>query len=165
MAPVRGKKAPPKRRFSGVLYRIVHNRCVDVPPDVTKAVGSTGRIPVRAEVLGDSFESTLVPRGSGLHRLFIPADVCRRHGFESGDTVPVAIRRMEASTGPAEVPREILAAASKAPDAIAAYARLTPADRRQVAKYLESARSPETRARRVARIVRLLVTKAPPGKA
>lgn len=158
----RDRKAPAKPgRFSGALYRIAHNRCVDVPAEVSAAIGTKGRIPVRAEVLGDSFESTLVPRGGGLHRLFIPAEICRRHGFEWGDAVPVLLRKAKAVAGRAEAPPELRAAASKTPEAIAAYARLSPSDRRQITKYFASARSPETRKARAARVARLLVTRAP----
>jgi len=85
-------------RFTTTPGLIAHNRCVEVPAATSSALGGGTRIPVSASVLGSSFESTLTARGRGLHRLFIPASVCRAHGFEPGDDVPVTLARASRPT-------------------------------------------------------------------
>jgi len=145
--------------FSAELGRVSHNRCVDVPAEVSAALGTGKRIPVEARVLGTSFLSTLVPRGAGLHRLFIPAEVCRAHGFEAGDRVPVRLRAAP-KPEPDPIAGEIREASDGDPEVLLAYARVTPADRRQIARWLASARSEDTRVRRLRLIVERLRERA-----
>ncbi len=145
-------------KFLAELGRITQNRCVDVPSEISAALGK-GKIPVRASVLGIAFESTLVPRGPGLHRLFIPSQVWRTRGIDVGDRIQVEVKKAPARPV-GRVPPELLEAAAGDPLVPAEYARLSPADRRQIAKRLGSARSPETRRRLLGRIAALLAARA-----
>ena len=141
-------------RFTATLGLIAHNRCVEVPAATSLALGGGTRIPVSASVLGSSFQSTLTARNRGLHRLFIPASVCRAHGFEPGDDVPVTLARASRPTPDPLLPE--LSAASTDPDVIAKYLAASPADRRQAVKWLSSAKTPETRAGRLQELVKRL---------
>ncbi|HYM62421.1 MAG TPA: YdeI/OmpD-associated family protein [Thermoanaerobaculia bacterium] len=141
--------------FQATLGRITQNRCVDVPAEISAALGGGGRIAVSASVLGTSFESTLVSRGGGMHRLFIPSQVWRAHGLETGDRFPVELRIALAPEA-IVLPDDLSAVAPDDPSIAEAYARITPADRRQIAKYLDSARTAETRAWRAIEMVKRL---------
>ena len=136
-----------------MLGRVTQNRCVDVPAGISKALGRR-RIPVRADVLGTPFESTLVPRREGLHRLFIPSLVWRAHGLDLGDTLPVVLR--VAAPAPPHAPKELVEAAGGDPVVLGEYARITPADRRQITRRLDAARSPEARRRLLEHVAALL---------
>lgn len=114
---------------------------------------------MRASVLGIEFESTLVSRGSGLHRLFIPSQVWRALGIDVGDRILVEVQRA-ARPRAARIPPELLEAAAGDPLVPAEYSRLSPADKRQIARRLDSTRSPEARRRLLGRIASLLAARA-----
>ncbi|MBK5257274.1 MAG: DUF1905 domain-containing protein [Vicinamibacteria bacterium] len=143
-------------RFESVLRAITTNRCVEVPAGVGRALGLERRAPVRARVLGIEFDSTLLPSRAGGHRIFVPSTVWKTRGVAVGDAIPVEVWRI--SEPPVILPAELAPFARSTPALAAAYARITPADRRQIAKYFGSAHSAETLRRRAAEIARRLLS-------
>ena len=152
-------------RFTAVLGRVGVIRCVDVPAEVSERLArraeppASTRIAVDADVLGATFTTTLVPRGGGLHRLFVPAAVCREAGFSPGDEIPVVVR-LAGAPGPDPILPLLERVCRGDPDVLMAYSRLSPSDRRQIARYIDSAKSPDTRARRLETIVSRLRERA-----
>lgn len=72
---------PKQHRFVGTLHKLVINRCVDVPEEISRALGSKGYIPVIANVQGLVVRTTLVPAGNARHRLYLG----RKHSQEARD--------------------------------------------------------------------------------
>ncbi len=142
-------------RFESLLRAITTNRCVDVPAVVGRALGIDRRAPVRARILGIEFDSTLLPSRDGGHRLFVPSSVWKTRGIAVGDALPVEVWRVPES--PVILPPELAPFARSTPAVAAAYDRITPADRRQIAKYLQAARSVEALQRRAAEIAKRLL--------
>lgn len=151
-------------RFEAVLRAIATNRYVDVSSSVGAALGIAGRAPVKARVLGLQFDSTLLPSRTGGHRLFVPSAVWKTRGVAVGDTVLVEVWRV--AVPPIVLPPELRPFAKATPAVASAYGRITPADRRQIARYFDSARSEETLRRRAAEIARRLLSPRPrrPGR-
>ena len=142
-------------RFTARLYRQGILRCLDVPGRVSEHLG-VGHVAVSGTVEGMSFQSTLAPRGDGLHRLFVHSRIFKARGVDSGDLVEV---ELEYDPEPeAAVPPELADALAGAPESEENFHALTPARRREVIRYVESAKRDETRARRVAEIVGRLLT-------
>ena len=146
----------PAYHFQARIERRGIQRCVEVPGRISQALGERGPIPVRGQVHGIRFQSTLTPRGDGLHRLFIHSRIYKQLGVDSGDLVEV---RLERDPDPeAKVPEELARALDAHPESKQNFQRLTAARRREVIGYLQAARRPETRARRVDEIVARLLT-------
>lgn len=156
MSPVRGEW------FESVLRAITTNRYVDVTAEIGHSLGIDGRTPVRARVLGVEFDTTLLPSRAGGYRLFVPSVVWKSRGVAVGDAIPVELWRVNES--PVILPPELVSFAQANPSVAAAYHRITPADRRQIARYFESARSVETRQRRAAAIARRILSPRRPAK-
>ncbi|MBI4420375.1 MAG: DUF1905 domain-containing protein [Gemmatimonadetes bacterium] len=134
--------------FSATLYQVGVNRCVDVPPWVSDALGGGLRITVRGRIESVPFRSTLVPRGGGCHRLFVHSRVWRPRALASGTILRVEMDRDSAPVEP-EVPRDFLEALAQRPIAQRVFAAVTPATRREIVRWLASARRTETRERRI----------------
>lgn len=162
-----GADVPGEQRFPAALYRLGPNYCVDVPKRVSAALGGERRIEVVGRVRlaaepGAAREartategrvrSALVPRGGGLHRLFLDGAARNAAGATVGDRVQLVIRRDDE---PRELP--VPPELSRALDGVAggreAFAEIPEATRASMLTFLEQAKGAETRARRVERIV------------
>ena len=134
-------------------------RCVNVPRKVTAALGGRGqeRIPVRGWIEDLAFRSTLTPRGGGQHRLVVHSSIWRPLQLDAGDSVTVSLFRDEAPEK-FPVPVELADALAGDPEASRIYHQQTPALRRQIANFIAAAKRPETREKRIARLLERLRT-------
>jgi bacteriocin resistance YdeI/OmpD-like protein/uncharacterized protein DUF1905 len=144
--------------FSATLYKIGINRCVDVPEEISRALGGERSIPVVVTVNGRSVRTTLLPGSGGAHRLFVNTELRRAAGADAGQRIWIAVR---ADRSPREiaVPSDLAAALRRSPQAKRAFAQITPALRREFLRSVLAARTPETRAGRIARGLKTLIAR------
>jgi hypothetical protein len=137
----------------GVLRSIV------VPAEVVSALGGAARIPVIARYAGETIKSTLVPAGGPKRRLVLQMDLLRPAKLDAGDTIEVALA---ADTGPRRpmLPPDLQRALQFRPAAAAELDRESPSTWRMVIGALESSRTPETRQRRLEKIIEHLAENA-----
>src|SRR5262249_5593807 len=148
--------------FAAKIYKLWLIRFVDVPKEISAALGkSKERIPVCGTVEGLPLRTTLVPSGNGRHRLAIHGDIYRKLRVDAGAVVEVCL---EFDDGPREpiLPPSLVAALKFSKVAAREFRAMSTALRRQIVRYLTSAKSQSTIERRVAKfIVRL--EKDPPS--
>lgn len=128
---------------------------VTVPLDVEAAFGST-RPPVRATFDGVAYRGRLVRMGGPDHLLIVRKDIRERIGKGPGDPMTVTV-------APDTEPRTVavpadLAAALAAAGARPAFDALSYTRRKEDVEWVEAAKRPATRARRVAGTVRRVGT-------
>ena len=144
------------RVFSGKIYKVGIIRYVDVPVDVSQAIGEgESHVPVAGEVQGVPVRTTMVSRGSGGYRLAIHGDIRKKLRADAGAVIEVAIQRDQESREPV-LPPALVLALRNAPRAQAEFRSMTTALRRQVVRYLTSVKQQSTLERRVAVMVRRL---------
>jgi hypothetical protein len=142
--------------FSGKIYKLGIIRYVDVPVDVSQAIGEgESCVPVAGEVEGVPLRTTMVSRGNGCYRLAIHGDVRKKLRLDAGAVIEVAIQRDEDPREPV-LPPALVLALRNAPRAQAEFRSMTTALRRQVVRYLTSVKQQSTLERRVAAMVRRL---------
>jgi Bacteriocin-protection, YdeI or OmpD-Associated/Domain of unknown function (DUF1905) len=142
--------------FSGRIYKVGLIRFVDVPADISRAIGDRSpHVAVRGEAERIPFRSTLVSRGKGCYRLAIHGDIRKKLRVDAGAVVEIAIERDEESREPV-LPPALVLALRNAPKAQAVFRAMTTALRRQIVRYLTSVRQQATLERRVAKLVRTL---------
>jgi hypothetical protein len=148
--------------FSAKIYKVGIIRFVDVPADVSRAIGSqAAHVPVRGEVDGLPLQSTLVSRGKGCYRLAIHGDIRKKLRVDAGAVVEIAIERDEEPREP-PLPPVLVLALRNSPKAQAVFRQMTTALRRQVVRYLVSVKQQNTLERRVAKLIRILEQRARP---
>ena len=149
-APAPARDAP--RPFTAAIYRLGANYCVDAPPRVSRAFGARGYISVVATANAFEFRTTLVPRGGGLHRLFLNGDVRAAAGVGEGDRVAVSLT-LDAE--PREVPlaKDVSAALRALPGATDVFRGFTRRQRISMLDFIENAKGAETRSRRIERLI------------
>ncbi len=145
----------PLHRFVAVIYRIGVLRCVSVPEEVAGRFPPGRAVPVVATVGGITKRTTLIPSGAGSFRLYIDGAMRKAAGVDAGDPVGVALRPDRGSRE-LPVPEDFSRALSRSADARREFAASTRAMRREVLRYIEHAKSPETRARHIDYCLRVL---------
>ena len=141
-------------RFSATVQSRGANPFVDVPGRARNELlpfAQTGRIRVTGRLNGAEFNATLMPVKPGGHILYVPGGLRAATGVKVGDTVTVDIEPLGAQriVPPADLARALDGAAGAADT----WDLLPASHRRELTRYLEDARTPATRARRVAQVV------------
>ena len=142
--------------FSGRVYKVGLIRYVDVPSEISRALGEGAtHVPVEGEVEGTPLRSTLVSRGKGSYRLAIHGDIRKKLRIDAGAVVEVLLCRDEASREPV-LPPAMTLALRHSPKAQAEFRRMTTALRRQIVRYVTQVKQESTLERRVAGLMRSL---------
>ena len=139
--------------YRTAMHLVGRNTGIPVPPEVLESLGGGRRPAVAVVVNGYRYSSTVGSMGGAA---LIPFSAERRaeSGIAGGDELTVSL---ELDAAPRETPvPDDLAAALAAADVRAAFDALAPSRRKAHVTSVESAKAPETRARRVAAVVESL---------
>jgi hypothetical protein len=125
-----------------------------VPPEVVEALGAGRRPPVRVTIRGHTYRSTVAVMG-GRNLLGVSAENRSAAGVAAGDELDV---HLELDTLPREVsvPPELAQALAGDAKARAFFDGLSPGQKQWHTQSVESAKTDETRSRRVAKSVEML---------
>lgn len=144
-------------RFRARVFIAGINPYVDVPARVSRAFAPHargGRVRVECTLKGVSMQATLVPVKGGRHRLYLHGGMRAAAGVVVGDTVSFSLR---ASGDEVPVPADL---ARGLGSARAAFDALGAARRRELVRFIEAARTPALRERRIVETVDHLAGRA-----
>jgi len=145
--------------FHARLYKLGVNRAIDVPAQVSKSLGGAGYIPVQGWIAGIPITSTLVPRGNGRHRLFVHSRIWNRLKIDKGDFVEVLLTHGEPPKEP-PIPEDLALALQMTKGASQAFRQVTSALRREFINWIQAAKQPETRAKRIRKGLPVVIARA-----
>jgi len=130
---------------------------IEVPVDVVETLGGGKRPPVTVTVGGHTYRTTVAPMG-GRYMIPLSAENRAASGLSAGDEVDVEITL---DTAPREMkaPDDLAEALRASPEAEAFFESLSFSHKRSYVDWIVSAKKDETRQRRVAQAVELLLTK------
>jgi hypothetical protein len=140
------------REFSAKIFKVGINPCVDAPEEISRAFGKRGYIPVRGTLNGHPVRANLIPIGGGRHRLFLNAEMRKGAKADTGDTVRVALE-IDTESRELAMPDDLAEALQAAKGAAEAFEATTPSRRKELLTMLLHTKLPETRRRRIERIV------------
>ncbi len=147
------------QEFSAVVERLPGDELWTVlvmPFDAEQVFGTKGSVRVRGTINGVPFRRSIHPRDDGRHFIMLNKEMRKAAGMVVGEPVHVVL---EQDTGErtVDVPPD-LANALAADAAIGeAYAKLTHSRRFEFVRWLNQTQNPETRQRRIARILAMVV--------
>lgn len=127
-----------------------------VPAEAVAAMGKGKKPPVRVSLNDYTYRSTVAAYGD-VFMLPLSAEHRRAAGVQAGDRVEVTIE-LDGEPRTVAVPDDLAAALAAQPGTADAFARLSYTLRKEYVRQVESAKAPETRARRIAGIVARLAT-------
>jgi hypothetical protein len=123
-----------------------------------------GRVAFVGRLKGVEIRGSLVPLGGvgGGHRLYVNGGMRAAAGVGVGDKVSFELRATPADVVP--VPADLATALRREKTARAAFDALPPSHRRQLLRYVDDARTPETRQRRLIRTVEHVLGREASGR-
>ncbi|GAC1379804.1 MAG: hypothetical protein NVS3B25_26440 [Hymenobacter sp.] len=148
---------PPDHEFEAILEAGEGDGgvFVVVPFAVAEVYGTRGRVPVQATFDGYPYQGSLAPLGDGHHALHVLKQIRRAIDKTVGDTVRVTLAR-DVQERKMEAPADLAQQLAANPKAAAYFARLAYTHQRDYVRWLEGAKKPETRARRLGEMVEML---------
>lgn len=144
--------------FEAVIYRQGILRAVDVPREFAAQVSDWDFPPVIATVGGVERATTLVRRSDGGLRLFLHDQLRKAAAVDTGDAVQVDLRIDDSPLLP--IPDDMMQVAESVDGGLEAIELLPPGLRRQMLVFLEEAKRPDTRRKRLVRLRELLEERA-----
>ena len=148
------------QKFRATLEPVTHGGCfVVVPPDVAAAAGLKYKDRVRGTVNGAAYRSSLM-KYSGVFHMGVHKATLAKAAVSLGDEVNVAIERDRAPLPNDRMPPDLARALKTRKGAAAAFAALAPSRRRAYISTIVEAKTPETRARRIAKVLAELANRA-----
>jgi hypothetical protein len=147
------------QRFSALVYRSGAWLCLEVPFDVQTVFGSRGRFPIKGTINGFEFRSSLFSMGNGRHMMLVNKTMQKAANIHEGDTVQMEIDR-DLQPRKMDISDDLLAAIKSDPKIKAIFDKMPYSHQKEYIDYLYDAKKPETRLRRVAKILQALHEKA-----
>jgi hypothetical protein len=148
-----------KHRFDVQLKKTssVDSAYFDIPFDVEKAFGNK-RPKVRCVIDGVVFRTSAFRMKGPNHMVLVNKQIRDQIGKGAGDTIRVV---MEADTEPrvVEVPKDLVAAMAKRKELAAFFRSLSFTHQKEYVQWVDSAKKPETRKRRIEKMLTMLAAK------
>ena len=119
---------------------------VPVPPMIMKRFGGRIRVPVRATINGVTWRTTIANMGAG-PMIGVTAATREAAGVERGDRITILIEE-DKEERTVDLPADFAKAMKKAQRK--AYDSMSYSHRKEYVQWIEAAKKPETRARRIA---------------
>jgi len=128
---------------------------LQIPFDVKKAFGSKAQVPVVGTINGFPFRNSLMPEGDGTHSMTVNKELQKGARAAAGDTVAVVIELDKAQRS-VTVPDDLKALLAQAKPAEAAFTGLAYSHKKAFLDWIDSAKKPETRSKRLKQTIELL---------
>jgi hypothetical protein len=123
-----------------------------LPRKESTKFGVRGRVPVTGTLNGYAFRSSIFPTGDGAHYMAVNREVREGAGVAAGDRVKVT---MEVDTAPRTVaiPADLNKELSRSTTARVRFDKLSYTYRKEYVQWIEAAKRPETRVRRIRKVL------------
>ena len=128
---------------------------IEVPAEVVAALGAGKRPPVLVTLNGYSYPWTIAVYG-GKSYLGLRREVREAAGVAPGQTLTVSLTPDD-QPRTVEVPSDLLGVLEREPDARSAFERLSYTSQKELVAWVEGAKRPETRERRLSEVRKKLL--------
>jgi hypothetical protein len=138
----------PAIRFTSTMQRIGRWAIVRLPDGASAELPSRGQVAVKGVIDRIGFESVLEPDGRRGHWLKLDDELQQALAVREGDPVTLEVEPTKDWPEP-DVPKDFRDALADAPDVSGSWKGITPMARWEWVRWINAAKSPETRSRRV----------------
>ena len=124
---------------------------IEVPPEIIETLGAGKKPPVKITMNGKTYQSTVAVMG-GVFMVGVSAENRALTGVTGGEEVDVTIE-LDSQPRTYELPEDLAAALAGKSGATEAFHASAPSKRKEFVRQVNDAKTPETRERRIAKIV------------
>ena len=142
-------------RFEATVIKRGAALCFSLPERVSERISHSGRVPISGSINSYPVHTSLFPDDGGGHFMMVGKEVQRFIGARAGDTLRV-ILDVRREGGAVQIPLDLERALARSEAAMRAFSRLSPSHQREYVDWIEEAKRPETRARRIEKTVERL---------
>ncbi len=128
---------------------------MEVPKEASEKLGTRGRVSVKGSINGFAIRTSALPTGRGTHQLAVNKATQAGAKAKPGDRVKVELE-VDTQERVVKVPADLKKAVDAEPAVKSLWAMLTPRCREEWVQWVEEAKKPETRSRRIAKAVATL---------
>jgi hypothetical protein len=129
--------------------------CFLTVKDSAEIFATRARVPVRGTINGFEFVSSLLPDGKGNHALMVNKHMQQGGGFKPGESVRLTLA-VDTAPRVVELPALVRKALGAEKEAKAFFDNLAPSHKKRYVEWVMEAKQPETRARRVTKMMTML---------
>jgi hypothetical protein len=129
---------------------------INFPYDVETLYGTRGQVKVKVTYDGVHYRGSLAKMGHHCHFLLVRKDIRKLIGKNAGDTVWVTVQR-DTEERIVEVPEDLALLLAAQPEAKTRYEKLSYTHRKEYVRWINDAKRPETRGRRLHKTVEMLL--------
>ena len=129
---------------------------IDFPYDVQELYGTRGQVKVKVTYDGVPYRGSLAKMGRHCHFLLVRKDIRKLIGKNAGDIVHVTVER-DTEERTVEVPADLAALFETNPDAQQRFEKLSYTHRKEYVQWINEAKKPETRERRLVKTMEMLM--------
>jgi hypothetical protein len=119
-----------------------------LPKEISALLGSKARVPVAGTINGYKFQTSAFPTGDGTHMITVNTQLQAGAKVKPGETVEVALQ-LDRSARVVEVPADLATLFSKEKKSSEHFDDLPPSQQKAYVDWIESAKRPETREKRL----------------
>ena len=148
-----GVKKPTQITFHTTILQFGNNTGIHVPDEVIEKLGGGKRPLVKVTVNDYSYRSAVATM-DGNFMISFSSEHRNASGIQGGDEVEVRLA-LDLEPRTVEIPKDLEAALTEA-NTLAAFNKSAPSMKKEYLRQVESAKSQETRERRIAKIVEKL---------
>jgi hypothetical protein len=153
-SPAAAQANPAVRFHTSLLATGKNTTGIAVPPEIIEQLGDGKRPPVRVTIGSYTYRTTVGVMG-GKTLVPVSADHRKQAGIMAGDDIDVQLE-LDTQAGDVKLPADFAEALSQDPRARSFFDALSPSQKRWHLQQVESARTNETRQRRISKSVELL---------
>lgn len=128
---------------------------LNVPFRAEEAFGSKAQVKVKGTVNGVPYRGSIMPHGDGSHYMVVKQELREAAGVTAGDSVAVTME-LDTDKREVDVPQDLQAELETDEAAARTFDGLSYSHRKEYVTWIESAKKPETRTKRIARAVEML---------
>lgn len=138
--------------FISTIYKEGVNYLIEVPKEIGLTFNRSGFIPVRGFIQNKSFKSTMINRRNESFVVFLNADIRKAVSVEEHDVVKASVE-FDPDPRDIAIPEDVELLLSENRVVYSTFLNMSNAHRNEILKYILEAKKPESRLRRINKMI------------